>query len=163
MTPPPRFDPDLAVPYTLVWRWMHLSVHRYGSLPTGAVLVILTIVVLHQAGYHPTVTDLAEITGLPKSSISRYVSEQMAAGFLEEYIDPGDRRRRRLRPTHQAVHELKSYWDEAIRSVYQQSRAADENPTLRPDATVEEILAHLRAAGTPGRPDGGCPKRSLIA
>lgn len=157
MTPPPRFDPELSIPYTLVWRWIHLSVHRYGSLPTGALLVVLTIIVLHQSGYHPTVTELAEITGLPKSSISRYVSEQMSAGFLEEYIDPSDRRRRRLRPTHQAVHELKTYWDDSIRTVYKQVNSHDGNPTLRDDATVEEILAHLKATNHTVKWDGADP------
>jgi hypothetical protein len=87
-----EWDPEIDIPYAVVWRWLNLSVHRYGSTPTGQTLAVLTIVLLSDLGYHPTVTELAEITGLPKSTISRYVSFEMSAGFLEEYIDPADRR-----------------------------------------------------------------------
>lgn len=138
-----RFDKDVAIPYAVVWQWLHLSVHRYGSVPTGELLTIVTIVVLDQADYHPTVTDLADITGLPKSSISRYVSDQMSHGFLEEYIDPEDRRRRRLRPTPAAVTELDKHWNDSIRTIY---RGVVDRPPLPADASVDEIMDYLKAA-----------------
>ncbi len=97
--------PESKALYALVWRYLHLTVHRYGSMPTGQMLVVMTIITLSDLGYCPTVTELAEITGIPKSSISRYISAEMAAGLLEEIIDPGDRRRRRLRPTAAAEEE----------------------------------------------------------
>jgi DNA-binding MarR family transcriptional regulator len=110
--------------YAMFWRFVHLSVHRYGSNPTGQMLVVLTIMLLDKAGVHPTVSDLADITGLPKSSVSRYVSSEINTGFLEEAIDPQDRRRRYLKPTAKSQKEktwhrgqLVSLADEAIEKV----------------------------------------------
>ena len=98
---------ELGDVYVMFWRLVQMSVHRYGSHPTGELLIVLTIMLLDQAGYNPTVTELAEITNLPKSSVSRYVSTEMTAGYLEEVIDPRDRRRRLLRPTDRAREEQK--------------------------------------------------------
>lgn len=80
----------------IFWRIMHLYLSRYGSIPIGQMLVELTTVVLNEMGRPPTVTDLCEATGLPKSSISRYISTQMSAHMVTEVIDPQDRRRRKL-------------------------------------------------------------------
>ena len=91
--------------YALFWRLVHLSVHRYGSHPTAELLIVLTIMLLDRVGANPTVSELAEITGLPKSSVSRYISNEMRDGFLEETIDPVDRRRRYLSPTSKARKE----------------------------------------------------------
>ena len=148
------FDPELSIPYALVWRWMLQSVNRYGSIPTGELLIVLTIVVLDQGGYHATVTDLADITGLPKSSISRYVSDQMSKGFLEEYIDDQDRRRRRLRPSQAAVRELDENWNQAIREMY---KAVLAQPSGRPHKSVEELIDYLKAVGQDGQPRNSLP------
>ena len=99
-------DPDIGFSYGLVWGWLHLTNQRYGSMPTGEMQIALTIVLLNEMGYDPTISDLAEITNLPKSNVSRYVSGQMAKGVLEEYIDSSDRRRRKLRPSQKAGPEL---------------------------------------------------------
>ncbi len=145
---------NVAIAYSLVWRWLLMSVHRYGSLPTGELLTVLTIVVLDRADYNPTVTDLSEITQLPKSSISRYVSDQMAKGFLEEYIDPADRRRRRLRPTEVARAELRQHWNEKVEAAYGHILEEGGNPTIREDATVNEVLDYLKSSCETGSPQG---------
>ena len=80
----------------LLWRFLHLSVGRYGNHPLGQFLVVLTMVFLHDRGMDPTLTDLCKATGLPKATVSRYVSWQLREGLLEEAIDPNDRRRRVL-------------------------------------------------------------------
>jgi DNA-binding MarR family transcriptional regulator len=98
-------NPDIVYLYATFWRMVSLAVHRYGSAPTGQLLLVLTMIILDRYGYQPTVTELAEITQLPKSSVSRYVAAEMRAGMLEEFIDPNDRRRRRLRPTPAAKAE----------------------------------------------------------
>ncbi|MDP6674226.1 MAG: MarR family transcriptional regulator [Gammaproteobacteria bacterium] len=95
----PRLEGWTASPEAQVvifWRIMHLYMSRYGSIPIGQMLAELTTLVLNELGRPPTVTDLCEATGLPKSSISRYVSTQMKAGMVAEVIDPQDRRRRKL-------------------------------------------------------------------
>ncbi len=140
---------EVAIAYSLVWRWLLMSVHRYGSLPTGELLTVLTIVVLDRANYHPTVTDLSEVTQLPKSSISRYISDQMAKGFLEEYIDPTDRRRRRLRPTEVARAELREHWNDKVEAAYGNILQEGGDPTIREDATVAEVLDYLKSSFEP--------------
>jgi len=98
-------DIEVTELYTLFWRFVEMVVHRYGSSPTGSLLTVLTISLLDQVDYHPTIGELAEITRLPKSTVSRYVSTEMNAGYLEEIIDPDDRRRRRLHTTKKAKRE----------------------------------------------------------
>ena len=91
----------------VLWRFMHLSVHRYNGSLTGEVLVVLTILLLDRANANPTISELADMTRLPKSNISRYVSNQLKIGHLTEQIDPEDRRRRILMPTEAGRKELK--------------------------------------------------------
>jgi DNA-binding MarR family transcriptional regulator len=83
----------------IFWRTLHLLIGRYGNNPMGELLVALTIVFLNESGVPPTMTDLCEATGLPKSSVSRYVTAQINEGFITEEIDPNDRRRRFLLQT----------------------------------------------------------------
>jgi DNA-binding MarR family transcriptional regulator len=94
--------------YAMFWSMVHVSVHRYNSSPTGELLTVVAIRLLDEAGHRPAVSDLVEITGLPKSSVSRYVSRQIKAGFLKEIIDPQDRRRRYLCLTSEGKKE--SQW-----------------------------------------------------
>lgn len=88
--------------YSLVWGWLHIANQRFEPMSTGQMLTAMTIIMLHDLGYEPTVSDLIRLTGIPKSSVSRYVSREMELGFLEEYVDPADRRQRRLRATADA-------------------------------------------------------------
>jgi len=91
--------------FAALWKFLQLSVHRYGSGLTGEVLVVMTIVILDRADRHPTISELASITGLPKSNVSRYVSRQLEVGHLTEVIDNQDRRVRRLYPTKEGRKE----------------------------------------------------------
>ncbi len=134
-------DVELGDVYVMFWRLIQMAVHRYGSHPTGELLVVLTIVLLDHAGYNPTVTELAEITNLPKSSVSRYVSTEMGIGFLEEVIDPRDRRRRLLRPTEKAREEQK-WHREQVREISRLQRVAAQGlgKTANPGADLKELL-----------------------
>ena len=89
------------------WRILHLITSRYGNYPMGQTLVALTMVFLNERGMPPTLTDLCDATGLPKASVSRYVSWQLREGFCEEHVDPADRRRRLLVQTDKGRAE----WD----------------------------------------------------
>lgn len=80
----------------LFWRILHLITARYGNYPMGQCLVALTMVFLNERGKPPTMTELCRATGLPKASVSRYVSWQIKQGLAREVIDPNDRRQRRL-------------------------------------------------------------------
>ncbi|TDJ44969.1 MAG: MarR family transcriptional regulator [Gammaproteobacteria bacterium] len=90
------WSPTAEAQMIVFWRIIHMYMARYGSIPLGQMLVELTTVVLNELGRPPTVTDLCDATGLPKSSISRYISAQMTQNMVAEIIDPNDRRRRKL-------------------------------------------------------------------
>ena len=88
------------------WGFLHMMVSRYGNHPMGQILVALTLNVLHRNGHNPTVDEVCKATGIPKSTVSRYVSWQLGHGFLEEEIDPSDRRHRKLIQTEKAKHAM---------------------------------------------------------
>ena len=100
-----RDDIEAGSIYATCWRMLYMGIHRYNSRPVGELLTVMTIAVLAKADYAPTVSELADLTGLPKSNISRYVARQIDSGFIEEIIDPEDRRRRRLRATKVGISE----------------------------------------------------------
>lgn len=106
------------------WRIMHMFMSRYGSIPLGQMLVDLTTLVLNELGRPPTVTDLCDSTGLPKSSISRYVSAQMAQDMISEVIDSEDRRRRKLVLTDKGRHE-RQWQIKEIRSILEEVQSWD--------------------------------------
>lgn len=142
----PRLEgwaPTAEAQMVIFWRIIHLYMARYGSIPLGQMLVELTTVVLNELGRPPTVTDLCEATGLPKSSISRYISTQMTQGMVAEVIDPADRRRRKLILTDKGKEERR--WQvKEVRKVLENVRAWDEKSQdgkqpLDPDLEFERM------------------------
>ena len=123
--------------YATFWRLIELAVHRYGSAPTGQLLTVLTLLMLDRVDYHPTVGELARITRLPKSTVSRYVSTEMSCGYLEEQIDPEDRRRRLLYPTRQAREE-QVWHQQRVREIAEQTEQA-----LRGEGSAEDSARRL--------------------
>lgn len=127
----------------LLWRFLQLFMARYGSVPLGQLLVGMTATVLNELGRSPTVTELCEATGLPKSSISRYISAQMEQSIVYESIDPQDRRRRMLAMTEEGRAERK--WQiRQMRRILEDVRAWDaeraaEGGGLDPDTELEEM------------------------
>jgi len=127
----------------IFWRIMHLYMSRYGSIPIGQMLVELTTVVLNELGRPPTVTDLCDATGLPKSSISRYISAQMTANMVTEVIDPQDRRRRKLVLTDNGKNERR--WQvKQVRKIIDDVMAWDHknqlaNQRLDPDLEFDRM------------------------
>ena len=140
--------PEKDIPYLLVWRFLHLSVHRVGSMPSGQLLVVFTIIILSDLGYYPTVTELAEITGLPKSSVSRYVSGEMRLGFVEEIIDPSDRRRRRLRPTEAAMKERSVHRTQITEIQNVIEMITGGNADVSPERVVEKFKELTKLRGS---------------
>ena len=134
-------DLDIMDVYAMFWRLLQFHTHYFGSQPTGQMLVTLTIVLLADAGYYPTVTELAEITGQPKSTVSRYVSTEMGLGYVEEIIDPHDRRRRLLRVTELARSERIKY-RKAIQDIVQKTRVmfAENDKGERLGTELKDVL-----------------------
>jgi DNA-binding MarR family transcriptional regulator len=144
-----RTNLDIGAIYATFWRMVYMSVHRYDSNSTGELLTVMTIALLRQADYDPTSADLAEITGLPKTSVSRYVSRQMRKGYLTEVVDRQDRRRRRLRAT------AKGRKDEQWHRKETQDLARLSREALRglgkskdPVSDLKKILLAIRGSST---------------
>jgi|GEM_PF-3340049 len=134
--------------YACFWRLLEIMVSRYGSFPTGHLLTVVTLVLLDRAGYHPTVGELADITHLPKSTVSRYVAIDMNSGYLEEVIDPQDRRRRRLHPTEKSREEQKWQMERVLEAAEMSVQAiGGRGHSEDPAADLKRIL---RGAGEPG-------------
>ena len=137
------WTPTAEAQMVIFWRIMHMYMARYGSIPLGQMLVELTTVVLNELGRPPTVTDLCDATGLPKSSISRYISAQMTQGLISEVIDPTDRRRRKLVLTDKGKEERK--WQvKHVRKILEEvknwdEKAAGEGLTIDPDHEFDRM------------------------
>lgn len=137
------WTPSAEAQMVIFWRIMHLYMSRYGSIPIGQMLVELTTTVLNELGRPPTVTDLCDATGLPKSSISRYVSSQMSRDMVAEVIDPQDRRRRKLVPTDRGKDERR--WQvKQVSKIIEEVQKWDElsranNVPLDPEAEFERM------------------------
>jgi DNA-binding MarR family transcriptional regulator len=136
------WSPSAESQLVIFWRVMHMYMHRYGSIPLGQMLVELTTTVLNELGRPPTVTDLCDTTGLPKSSISRYISAQMNQNMIEELIDPDDRRRRKLVLTDKGRAE-RSWQIREIRKIFESACEWDRRRIAnggKIDADVELAL-----------------------
>ena len=134
----PVFTPDGQM--ALFWRILHLMLSRYGSHPMGQLLVALTMVFLNERGMPPTLTDLCRATGLPKSSVSRYVAWQIDQGLAKETVDPNDRRKRYLVQTPKGRAEWQ--WQIAqVARVFDEVTALDRE--LRQSGQTRDGQAHL--------------------
>jgi DNA-binding MarR family transcriptional regulator len=69
------------------------------------------MVFLNERGMPPTLTDICRATGLPKSSVSRYIAWQIDQGLAKENVDPNDRRKRYLVQTRKGRTEW--HWQTA--------------------------------------------------
>jgi DNA-binding MarR family transcriptional regulator len=149
----------------IFWRIMHLYMSRYGSIPIGQMLVELTTVVLNELGRPPTVTDLCDATGLPKSSISRYISTQMKADMVAEVIDPQDRRRRKLVLTEKGKDERR--WQvKHVRKILEDVMSWDQknqNSHQRLDPDLEFDRMKLSNANSPEMIGRKRKKRRMVA
>ena len=145
--------PSAEAQMVIFWRTLHLFMSRYGSIPVGQLLVGLTTITMNELGRPPTVGELCEVTGLPKSSISRYIAAQMELGVVTEEIDPRDRRRRKLIPTEEGRNE-RGWQIEQMRKILRETRAWDRERTesgaaIDPDAELEAMAAVNRRAPKP--------------
>ena len=144
----------------IFWRILHLITGTYGNYPAGQLLIALTMVFLHQRGMNPTLSDLCKATGLPKATVSRYVSWQLKEGLAEEVIDPHDRRRRILLQTDKG----RTAWRWQAEQMQKLFREVDEwdVPDFREDsgvdpaiilATMKRLTADVRLLEHPYLPD----------
>lgn len=142
------WTPSAEAQQVIFWRMLQVLMARYGSVPLGQLLVGMTATVLNEMGRAPTVTELCEATGLPKSSISRYISAQMDQGVLFETIDPQDRRRRMLDQTDAGKAERR--WQiRQMRKILEEVRAWDAARKPGELDPGEELEKMKRAASNP--------------
>lgn len=136
----------------IIWRVMQMFMARYGSVPLGQLLVSLTTIVLNEMGRAPTVTELCEATGLPKSSISRYISAQMEKGTVVETIDPQDRRRRMLGQTDAGKNERR--WQvRQMRKILESVHDWDQARVGTGEIDADDELEAMKAVARGESPD----------
>ncbi|RMF98935.1 MAG: MarR family transcriptional regulator [Gammaproteobacteria bacterium] len=160
------WTPSPEAQAVIFWRFLQLFLARYGSVPLGQLLVGMTATVLNELGHAPTVTELCEATGLPKSSISRYIAAQMEQGVIYETIDPSDRRRRMLAQTDSGRTE-RQWQIRQMRKILENVRQWDENvrggaEALDPGYELEQMKTVVRNSPEPfrGRRKRGRPAKA---
>jgi DNA-binding MarR family transcriptional regulator len=126
------------------WRIMHMMIARYGNHPMGQSLVALTMVFLNERGMPPTMSQLCEATGLPKASVSRYVSAQIQSGLAEEVIDPNDRRRRLLVQTDKGRAERTWQLDQLDRIFSETSTRVNQKDIDPAERDPELLLGRMK-------------------
>lgn len=114
MSNSPNGDSMVGSIYATIWRMVYLSVHKYASNPTGELLTVMTIVLLDKVGYSPSIIELAELTGLSQSNVTRYVSRQTRNGFLTDRIGSQDRRERHIVLTEKGRQEEAWHQDRTL-------------------------------------------------
>ena len=95
----------------LVFVWFQLS-----ELRAAELRVIMALAGEGERAGH----DLVEITGLPPMNVSRAIAALRERGWIEEAIDPDNRRRRPVRLStvgHEAYRRTQPYFDVVADSV----------------------------------------------
>ena len=92
-------DKETVLVDAMCWRMLYKIMNRYEGNTAAELLTLATISLLDKADYGPTITELVELTGVPKTRVSRYVSRAVQRGILAEVVDLEDRRLRHLRLT----------------------------------------------------------------
>ncbi len=161
-----HWRPSPEAQAVIFWRILQVFLARYGSVPLGQLLVGMTATVLNELGHAPTVTELCEATGLPKSSISRYIAAQMEQGVIHETIDPSDRRRRMLTQTDAGRAE-RQWQIRQMREILENVREWDESvlrgeTPLDPARELERMKRVVAASPEPfrGRRKRGRPAKA---
>ena len=144
-----RNQKDVSAVYAMFWRMIHMTVHRYDSNPTAELLTVMSLILLDLIGYRPTVGDLVKMTGLKKSSVSRYVAAQIKTGYLTEVVDPQDHRRRHLCVTPRAREERQWYRKQILEIAHSSSEAlAGLGETSDPVADLKKVLLGITESPT---------------
>ncbi len=132
------------VQMAVFWRILHLMTSQYGNYPMGQLLVALTMIVLNERGKPPTQKDLCEATGLPKASVSRYVSWQLREGLCEEQMDVTDRRRRLLVQTSKGKAEWEWQLSQLEQIFSEMSEVQDDILNKGSTTSAAELLDFMK-------------------
>ncbi|KAA3663446.1 MAG: MarR family transcriptional regulator [Chloroflexi bacterium] len=130
--------------YSIAWLLTNWAIHRYDLHTTGEVFIAITIIMLDRSGHSPTVSELAKITGIPKTTVSRHLGKQLAEGYVKECIDPIDRRRRLLKPTLKATKE-RQWQIKGLRNFNCQLQKIDQNRRQSNDSEKRLLEILLKA------------------
>ena len=120
-----------------------LADHPYTDVRRSELRLLLLI---SPAG--TSLTELAEITGVTKQSLSEFVDRLQKAGYVTTATSPDDRRVKLIRPTKRGTTARRQILA-AIRSVedaWQSAVGADRFDTMT------AVLTELAASGSPSAP-----------
>ncbi len=91
------FDPDKSwIHLHFMSQFMRLTLRNFldAGISLSKAYILFEINMMQRSHLKPTISELVECTGLPKSTVSRTVGELLSAGYVFEQIDPIDRRQR---------------------------------------------------------------------
>lgn len=134
----------LDLHWSLYWLLAKRGMHCYDASSTGEILAVLSIIMLDKAGGPVTSGELAEFTGLPRANVSRYAARQIEAGYLEEVVDPKDRRRRLLRVTAKGRREQQAHAKELSEFIARLGTV--RNNRIYGDRSIENLVDMLSTA-----------------
>jgi DNA-binding MarR family transcriptional regulator len=97
--PPDDLTADLAILIAAAWRAVTDELQASVVAAEPAMRPAFGFVIRAVDSESPTINRLAELLGTTKQAASLLADEVEAAGFIERFTPPDDRRRRRLRLT----------------------------------------------------------------
>jgi DNA-binding MarR family transcriptional regulator len=101
--PPDDYAADLAILIAAAWRAVTDELQASVVADEPLMRPAFGFVIRAVDSESPTINRLAELLGTTKQAASLLADEVEAAGFIERYTPPDDRRRRQLRLTVRGV------------------------------------------------------------
>lgn len=116
------------------------AIHHSEAKPVLNQLSFTILVALTRRPHR--ITELAEVTGLDQSTVSRRVASLCDAGLTERYADPADGRAQLIRPTPASLELVEQ---ERARRVTTVTDALSDWPEAE-QADLTRLLAQLNAS-----------------
>jgi DNA-binding MarR family transcriptional regulator len=143
--PPDDSSADLAILIAAAWRAVTDELQASVISDEPRMRPSFGFVIRAVDSESPTITRLAELLGTTKQAASLLADEVEAAGFIERYTPPDDRRRRRLRLTTRGAAVRARAIATSERLEAQLTDEVGENAILGCRATLMALVARTDA------------------
>ena len=142
---PATHEPDLAILIAAAWRAVTDELQASVVAAEPAMRPSFGFVIRAVDSETLTINRLAELLGTTKQAASLLADEVEAAGFIERYTDPDDRRRRRLRLTERGATVRARAIATSARLEAQLAAAVGEDAVLGCRETLMALVARTGA------------------
>jgi len=145
----PSLGPSSTFQSAWFWAMLRCHAHRFAGRPIAEVLVFWTTILLLDGGARPTIGDIAKASGVPRPTVSRYIDRTIQRGWVEERVNPRDRRRRELHLAEKGVKELEAmivFFHEMYPSIVAvQGEHSDHSGGQNLQENLEKVSKHIAA------------------